>query len=201
MRLVEYNSPTQPTSNAGYSMASPRTLLTADDFYREYSGKEGKYELVDGEVITMAPPGYEHGEIALAIGSLLRAYARLHRLGRVSVESGFILEPGTVRAPDIAFVKQERIPSEGRPKAFFEGPPDLAVEVVSPSDTAAEVEIKVHDYLESGTSQVWVVYPESRRVHVYAQGKASVWYSAEDTLRGGDVLPGFSVLVGDLFAL
>ncbi|MBI4311896.1 MAG: Uma2 family endonuclease [Chloroflexi bacterium] len=188
-------------------MAASRTLLTADDFYREYSGKEGKYELVDGEVITMAPPGYEHGEIALAIGSLLRAYARQRRLGRVSVESGFVLDPGTVRAPDVAFVKQERIPQEGLPKAFFEGPPDLAVEVVSPSDTAAEVEIKVHDCLESGATQVWLVYPDSRRVYIY-QYKASpermqvrgMWYSAEDTLPGGDVLPGFSVLVADLFA-
>ncbi|MBI4339643.1 MAG: Uma2 family endonuclease [Chloroflexi bacterium] len=182
-------------------MAAPRTLLTADDFYREYSSKEGQYELVKGEVITMAPPGFQHGDIQAEIAGLLRPYAKQHRLGRAITECGFILEPGTVRAPDVAFVKQERIPQEGLPKAFFEGPPDLAVEVVSPSDTAADMEMRVHSYLESGASQVWVVYPESQRVHVFAQGKASVWYSAEDALPGGDLLPGFSVLVGDLFAL
>ncbi|MBI4202488.1 MAG: Uma2 family endonuclease [Chloroflexi bacterium] len=186
-------------------MAAPRTLLTADDFYREYSGKEGKYELVNGEVIppegiTPMPPGAQHSNTQLETGSRLRTFTRQHRLGTVLTECGFVLRPGMVRLPDVAFVRQALIPQEGLPVGFFPGPPDLAIEVVSPSDTAAELEEKVHDYLESGVAQVWLLYPSGQRVHVYTQGKASVWYSAGDTLPGGDLLPGFSVLVGDLFA-
>ncbi|MBI4339512.1 MAG: Uma2 family endonuclease [Chloroflexi bacterium] len=180
-------------------MTQQQTLLTVEDFYRLYSGKEGHYELVEGEVVKMAPPGFQHGEIALKIGSLLLAHAQQHRLGRVGVEAGFILGPGTVRGPDVAFVRQERIPAGGGPQAFFNGPPDLAVEVVSPSDTAAQIEMKVHDYLRSGVAQVWVAYPEGKRVHVYTKDGKALRYESGDALPGGDLLPGFSVAVREIF--
>ncbi len=181
-------------------MTRQQTLVTAEDFYRLYSSKEGHYELVEGEVIKTAPPGFQHGGVALKLGSLLLAYAQQHRLGWVGVESGYVLQPGTVRAPDVAFVKQERIPAEGDAQTFFNGPPDLAVEVVSPSDDAAEVEMKVHDYLRSGVAQVWVVYPEGKRVHVFTNDGKVVRYSDGDTLPGGGLLPGLEIAVAELFA-
>lgn len=159
-------------------MTEPRTLLTAEDFFRLYSHKEGHYELVRGEVIEMAPPGGVHGGIAANITSALHPYVRQHNLGRVVVGSGLCLEcrPDTVRGPDVAFIRRERIPEEGLPHAFFRGAPDLAVEIVSPSDTAAELETKVHDYLRNGALRVWVVYPDSRRVLVHRSDGSGQWW-------------------------
>jgi Uma2 family endonuclease len=183
-------------------MTTQKTVLTAEQFFKEYGGKEGRYELVRGEVLQMAPPGGVHGEVALNIGSILRAYVRQHNLGRAFVESGFALEhaPDTVRGPDVAFVSQERVASSGVPRAFFEGAPDLAVEVVSPDDTAASLELKVHEYLGAGSKQVWLVYPDSRTVHVYTQDGTVRWYQEGDTLEGGELLLGFSVPVREFFA-
>ncbi|MBI4310193.1 MAG: Uma2 family endonuclease [Chloroflexi bacterium] len=180
-------------------MTQQQTLLTVEDFYRLYSGKEGRHELVKGEVVQMAPPGYQHSNVALTIGALIRAHARQHGLGRAVACCGFILGPATVRAPDLAFVRQERIPEKRLPTGYFDGPPDLAVEVVSPSDTAAEIEAKVHDYVRSGVAQVWVVYPEGKRVHVFTSDGKGMRLEAGDTLTGGDVLPGFAVTVSELF--
>lgn len=184
-------------------MTEPLTLLSAEDFFRLYSHKEGHYELVKGEVVEMPPPGIVHGGIAVNIASPLHTHVRRHNLGRVIVEGGFCLEcwPDTVRGPDVAFIRRERIPSEGLPQAFFAGAPDLAVEVVSPSDTAAELEAKVHDYLRAGSQQVWVAYPHSHRVVVFRPDGSAHWYSEEDTLEGGDLLPGYSLPVREIFAL
>lgn len=183
-------------------MAEQRTLLTADEFFWLYSHKEGDYELVKGEVIEMAPPGGVHGGTALNIGYFLQAYNRQHQLGRVVVETGFRLEsqPDTVRGPDVAFVRQERVPPEGMPRGFFPGAPDLAVEVVSPSDSAAELEKKVHDYLRSGTQRVWVFYPDTQRVAVHRPDGTARWYTEEDTLEDPELLPGFSLTIREVFA-
>lgn len=183
-------------------MTEQRTLHTAEEFFRAYSSKEGDYELVRGEVIEMPPPGWIHGGVATNIAIALGTFARQHDLGRVVVESGFTLErdPDTVRGPDVAFVRKDRVPAGGPTTAFFPGAPDLAVEVVSPDDTAAGLEAKVHEYLSSGTQQVWLAYPESRRVHVYHRDGTARWYTEEDTLESGDLLPGFSVPVRELFA-
>jgi Uma2 family endonuclease len=183
-------------------MAQQRTLLTAEEFFRLYSNKEWDYELVKGEVIEMAPPGGVHGGVASNISYSLQAYNRQHRLGRVVVETGFCLEcqPDTVRGPDVAFVRNERIPPEGMPRGFFPGAPDLAVEVVSPHDTAAELEQKVHEYLSNGTQRVWVFYPDTRRVAVHRPDGTARWYSEEDTLEDPELLPGFTLPIREVFA-
>ncbi|MBI2917691.1 MAG: Uma2 family endonuclease [Chloroflexi bacterium] len=184
-------------------MATQRTLLTADQFFREYAGKEGRYELVRGEVVPMTPPGTVHGAVMMNIGAILRAHVKEHELGLVVGESGFLLEhaPDTVRGPDVSFVRKARIAAGGVPVAFYPEAPDLAVEVVSPSDTAAELEVKVREYLRNGTAQVWLAYPESRTVHVYNRDGTARWYGEDETLEGADVLPGFSVPVREFFAL
>ncbi len=150
----------------------------------------------------MSPAGAKHGDIALEIGSRIRIHTTDHRLGRTfGAETGFLLtrNPDTVRAPDAAFVSQARLPESGVPAGYFPGAPDLAVEVVSPGDTAGEVEEKVQMWLAHGASLVWVIHPATRTVTVYRRdGSANVLHN-DDLLDGEAVLPGFSFPVDRLF--
>lgn len=166
--------------------------MSEDDFFSE---------LVKGELVQMSPPGLLHGIIASKIDSILRNYVTSHDLGLVCVgDVGFILsrKPDTVRAPDVAFISKERLPSE-IPVGFFEGAPDLAVEVVSPSDTSEEIEAKVIDYLKSGVRMIWVVYPKNQTVAVYTSLLDVKVLTKADTLTGGEVLAGFSCGVAQIF--
>ncbi len=161
-----------------------------------------RYELVEGELREMVPAGARHGSAAATLTVLLGQHVRAERLGIVlAAETGFIIsrDPDTVRAPDISFVAQDRIPSEGPPEGYWELAPDLAVEVVSPNDTAAEVQSKVQMWLESGVRLVWVVYPGTRSVVVYESLKEISTLTTGDTLSGGNVVPGFECRVGEVF--
>ena len=162
-----------------------------------------RYELVKGELHTMTPAGRRHGEIAMTLGIVLGNHARAHRLGTVcAAETGFYLsrDPDTVRAPDVSFVAQERIPAEVDADDYWPIAPDLAVEVVSPSDKTAEVLAKVAEYLEAGTRLVWVVYPQTQTVVIYRPSADVRLLSVGDTLEGEDVVPGFACPVGEVFA-
>jgi Uma2 family endonuclease len=177
-------------------------LMTAEDLLQLPSGMGQRYELVEGDLKTMSPAGSRHGRIALRVGALLQQFVRSHGLGEtVGAETGFILRrnPDTVRAPDAGFIAKARIPATGLPDGFFPGAPDLAVEVVSPNDGAAEVLRKVSEFFEAGAQQVWVVYPELRRVAVFLTMDASRVLAANDTLDGGTLLPGFTCPVAELF--
>jgi Uma2 family endonuclease len=142
--------------------------MTAEELWHSPLNGKG-VELVRGEVETKMPPSVDHGAVATNIAVLLKLWCRQHDGGWVGVESGFILDrdPDTLRGPDVAFVRASRIPPGGRPYPFWEQPADLIVEVVSPSDTAAEIETKVTEYLEAGTPEVWIVYPQQREVLVH----------------------------------
>ena len=184
-------------------MIQPRTLVTAKEFWELYAHKDfPKYELVKGELIEMAPPGGIHGGIAANLVAALHPYVRQNNLGQIMVETGYNLErdPDTVRAPDVSFIRAERVSPEGLPRGFVTGAPDLAVEVVSPSDTAAEVEAKVHDYLRSGTQRVWVVYSSTRRIVTYSVDGSVRWYHEGDSLQDEELLPGFSLPLREIFA-
>jgi Uma2 family endonuclease len=176
-----------------------KELITAEDLWQMGSRAEN-YELVRGKLIEMAPPGGEHGDIASEIIVLLRSFAKQHKLGKVLIETGFILNitPSTVRSPDISFLAAGKIPSEGLPRGFIPGAPDLAVEVVSPGDAASGIQDKVQDYLAYGTSLIWVVYPQQRIVIVhYPDGTARTLREA-DTLSGETIIPGFSCQVAEI---
>jgi Uma2 family endonuclease len=177
------------------------TQLTAEQF--EHSKDAPRHsELVHGRVLEWTPPGYEHGSIQVAIGSLLRAWARRTDLGGVVSEVGFVLsrDPDTVRAPDVAFLRRERLPTP-RPRGYIEGPPDLAVEIRSPSDRPRRVAEAVADYLAAGTPVVWVVDPGQRTVAVHRPSAPREVYGVGDVLDGGRELPGLSVGVGELLDL
>jgi Uma2 family endonuclease len=176
--------------------------MTAEELAQLPTGMGTRYELAQGELKTISPAGSRHGRIALRIGSLLQQFVHLQRLGEtVGAETGFILSrnPDTVRAPDAAFIAQARIPAGGLPDGYFPGAPDLAVEVVSPSDAAAEVHRKVGEYFKAGSQQVWVVYPDEREVAVYRSAREIVVLTAAETLDGAPLLPGFTCPVADLF--
>lgn len=149
----------------------------------------------------MSPAGFRHGRIAAKLAHLLLGHVEEHELGVIlGAETGFILsrDPDTVRAPDVAFVKAHR--SKDAPeRGFFPGPPDLAVEVLSPDDSAGAVLAKVRDWLGAGATAVWIVDPEHQTVAVHRPNGPVVTYEASDELPGEDVLPGFQVMVKAIF--
>jgi Uma2 family endonuclease/predicted nucleic acid-binding protein len=159
-------------------------------------------ELVRGKVHELPFHGFANGEIILKVGVLLSRCATKHRSGVVVAGGvGFVLarDPDTVRGVDVGFVRASRIPASGRPVQFWEGAPDLAVEVVSPSDTMEEVEEKVDDYLTAGTSAVWVVNPRRRSVTVHRTATNPIILRENDMLDGQDVVVGFQCKVAQLF--
>lgn len=161
-----------------------------------------RYELVKGELRRMSPSGWEHGVVVVNITLLVGQHVKTDNLGACcGAETGFKLasDPDTVRAPDLAFVGRERIPESGMPKKFWQGAPDLAVEVVSPGDTYSEVEEKVGGWLGAGARAVWVVDPRRRGVSVYRPVADVTRLSEGDELDGGEVVPGFRCKVSEIF--
>lgn len=181
-------------------MPTQTTPMTADDLWR-MPGNGRLHELVRGELREMAPAGFDHGAVTITIGSLLLVHVKANKLGVVGAETGFVLarNPDVVRGADAAFVASKRIPPTGRPVKYWEGAPDLAVEVLSPTDTVEAIEEKVDDYLAAGTRLVWVAHPRRRTMTVYQPGAKPVILDESDTLDGGDVVPGFSCVVARLF--
>lgn len=174
-------------------------LLTIEEFER-LPDDGWRLELVRGQVVREPPTGFEHGDVAFRMGSILLRFVDEHALGKVvGTEAGFILfdEPPTVRAPDIAFVREERLGFD--PKRFAPMAPDLAVEILSPSNTVSEIQDKVLDYLDAGARLVWVTEPGSRTVTVYQSRNAIQLLTADDEIDGGNVLPGFRCKVSELF--
>ena len=179
---------------------SEKPLLTIDEFER-LPDDGWRCELVRGVVVREPPAGFEHGRLANRILYLLTAFAEEHGLGEVlASETGSALfeEPPTVRAPDAAFVAESRVPSPA-PPGFGRLAPDLAVEVVSPSNTMTQIHSKVLDYLNAGSRLVWVVDPAARSVAVYRSRKEIRLLSGADELDGEEVLPGFRLRLEDLF--
>jgi len=158
-----------------------------------------RYELIRGELQRMAPDDIDHGQYGDNIQVPLSVYVRQHRLGRVMGNVGYTLEsnPDTVLGPDVSFVRADRMPSRGG-RPFPHLPPDLAVEVLSPSNGAGEIVRKVAIYLAAGVRLVWVIDPEARTVDVYTPAGVRV-VGEGDTLDAGDVVPGFAIPVADLF--
>jgi Uma2 family endonuclease len=182
-------------------MSTTLQQVTADELFARR--KDGfRYELVKGELRKMSPAGSEHGAIIVNITLLLGQYVKANSLGVCfGAETGFKIasDPDTVRAPDVAFVRRERIPESGITKKFWPGAPDLAVEVLSPGDSLEEVEEKVEDWLSAGTRAVWVVSPKRRGVTVYRSMTDVTRLSEADELDGGDVVQGFRCKVSEIF--
>ncbi len=181
-------------------MATACSVTTAEELLR--SPELGRCELVRGDLIMMSPAGFEHGRITSRIGYRIERFVEQHQLGVVTgAETGFHIarRPDTVRAPDVGFVRNQRVPQAAVP-GFFDGPPDLAVEVLSPDDRPAEVAAKVADWLASGCLAVWLVDPAKQTVTIHRREVSAQVLGASDELDGGDVLPGFRLPAAEIFA-
>ena len=175
------------------AMSRPDQLMTADDLLHLHI-PDKRVELVKGLLVVREPAGGRHGRVAMALARYIANHADAHRLGPVyAAETGFMLarHPDTVRAPDVAFVRGERL-AHPDSAGFPDLAPDLVVEVLSPSDRPGEVLAKVADWLCAGTRLVWVVDPERRLARVYRLDGSEPIVTADGTLDGEDVLPGFA---------
>ena len=184
-------------------MAQPvhRLLVTAEELF-QLPNDGYKYELVEGKLISMAPTGGKHGKVTARLTWLLAEYVEAHDLGVIcGAETGFILQrtPDRVRAPDVSFVAKARIPATGEPETYWPFAPDLAVEVVSPSDRFADIEAKGGEYFQAGTQLVWVIDPGSRSIFVYRSAQGVRTLGEAEELSGENVLPGFACWVSRCF--
>jgi Uma2 family endonuclease len=161
-----------------------------------------RYELVKGELVKMSQPGDRHGRVSGEIYGHLWQYVRQTGVGRVWAATGFVIDPTTpkptVRAPDVAFVVASRVPQVQQKAVPVV--PDLAVEVVSPTDIWDDVEAKIAEYLQAGVRLIWIIPPRSNLVEIYRLGKPTPSVlGRDDELDGGDVIPGFKLSVKALF--
>jgi Uma2 family endonuclease len=188
-------------------MAIQQKVYTTDDLWELSHAPSGsiekRYELVQGEIREMSPAGGLHGGLASDLNIEIGVFVKQHDLGFVTAaETGYILytdpvKGDTVRAPDVGFVAKHRLP-DGLPVKYIPLAPDLAVEVVSPTDTADEIEEKVRDYLRAGTRLIWVWYPKTRSVVEHTLSGVNR-YGEDDTLSGGDVLPRLTISIKAIF--
>lgn len=188
-------------------MAIRERYVSAEEFWElahlpENAGKH--MELIEGVVYEMPPAGFEHGKRTMKVSVPIALFVDAHDLGIVTAaETGFVVHTDadgkdTILAPDIAYIAKARLPAEPI-RQYARLAPDLAVEVVSPNDKAAEIHTKINKYLQYGTKMVCVVYPATRTVEVHTPSGARTLGEA-DTFDGGDVLPGFSLPIRDIFS-
>ncbi len=175
---------------------APRKTITDEDLMR--LPRDGrKWELVDGglqEVATSA----KHDQIVIWLGRLVGPYADDHGILTAS-QAGFRMASGNVRLPDFAFTRYDRFPNSEVPDGFVEFAPDLAVEIISPSEEPTDMARKVGEYFVSGAQQVWHMFPETRTLIVFRSPSNATIYQPDDEIDMNDLLPGFHSRVADLF--
>ncbi len=190
-------------------MILEKQLYTIDDVWEMSQDPENEHvfiELVDGEILKMTRPSNTHGLLATEIAVYLRLFNMTHAIGQVTMESGH--HPPdyqfTLLGPDVAFTRYDRMP-ERQPKRWVEVMPDIAVEIVSPSETLAGARRKAEVYLLNGTTIVWLVLPERRGVEVCRLLDGTQlqieFVSSDGTLSGEGALPGFELDVSKIFAV
>lgn len=180
-----------------------RTRMTPQDLWRLGEG-DVRRELINGEVKEMAPVGGVHGQITVRTCAWLGGHVREHGGGEVVAgDVGFVLnlpaDPERVRAPDVAFISAQRLPEGRLPEGFLAGAPDLAVEILSPTDNPVDIQQKVCDYLEGGAHLVWIIAPQAKTVTVYRADGSARLLREHDTLEGEAVLPGLTIPLAELF--
>jgi Uma2 family endonuclease len=179
-------------------------LMTVEEF-EALNGDSGRYELIRGELREVPPMGMRHGEIGSIFHIRIGVFAQERRLGRVyTSDTCFILahgQPAVIVMPDVAFVRADRLPPADQRDRYAPFPPDLAVEVRSPSQSRREIEEKIALYLEARVPMLWYCQPKPRTVTVYRPDRDPLVVGEEGELDGEDVLPDFRLRVADLFAV
>lgn len=183
-------------------MSTTATIPAQPDYKNPPRGIDKLYEVVDGEFVESKTMGASQTRIAARLLTALAVFLRENKLGEADAEMLFILRqtPRLERRPDVSYVSFERWPADVPvPEGTWDVIPDLAVEVISPSNSAADILDKLSDYFEAGVKRVWVVYPRKRIVHDYASLDEIRVLRGDASLDGGVLLPGFSIKLPDLF--
>ncbi len=185
---------------SGYAEGRPDAFLTIEEFENLHDASGDRLELVRGRVVREPPAGGQHGLIGSNAGYFIRKYLEANPIGHCfNSDTGFILsmEPSIVRAPDVSFVRTERLPDV--PTGYIPVPPDIAMEIVSPTDRFNDVQQKVRDYLEAGTTVIWLIQPRTRSLTIYRKSSPPSELSENDDLTDQELLPGFEIPVARLF--
>lgn len=180
---------------------STTSKVWTDEAFMALSKDGHRYELVNGEVRNMGNSGMEHGEIGAYLAGLLAIYVRQNKLGTVCDSStAFTLKSGNKRSPDVSFVAKSRLQGMTRPpRGFFQGSPDLAVEILSPNNTVEEIHDKIVEYFDNETRLVWVIHPDEKYALVYHAPEPDRFLRSGDQLDGEAVIPGFAIAIAELF--
>jgi Uma2 family endonuclease len=176
--------------------------MTPDEFLAYCSNEDKFCELIRGEVISVPPAGMDHSEVEGEAFVILRTYVKANGLGTVwGGDAGFILErdPFTVRSPDISFLAKSRFEGRPFPKGFCPGAPELAVEIISPSNSLPALEAKARMYLRAGGKAVWIMDPTTTTVRVYRPEAEPKLFQAGEDLDAEPAIPGFRCPVWKLF--
>lgn len=181
-----------------------QTAITTEDILA--LSEDLRIEIINGEIIEMTPAGFMHVIVAGNVYDLLRAYTKQHKNGFVAMDNlMYLLEKvddaiETARTPDVSFIRQEHIPDFDFNKPF-PGAPDLAIEVVSPKESAAEIDDKVQDFFRAKTEQVWVIYPKGKKVYQYTSSSQVVIHLEDDSFTAESLFPNLQIRVSDFFIL
>ena len=182
-------------------MSGTERLVTAEEFERMPEDDRYRYELVEGRLVRMSPPSFDHGRIAGQVVYLLKTHLKRRPTGVAVCDTGFTLasNPDTVRGPDVAFVRQDRVPTSGT-RGFPKIAPDAVFEVLSPDDRPGETRRKIVEYLDRGVRLVVVVDPDDKTVVAYRPGTQPLTlHEGSDVLDMADVIAGFTCRVSDIF--
>lgn len=183
-------------------MSTTSTALMTAEELMNLPDDDLRHELINGELITMPLPKAPHGRAATRLGGRLLQFVGDHDLGEVCIgDVGYQLtwNPDTALGPDISFISKQRLKEMGEVEGYWQGPPDLAVEVLSPGDRRGKVNKKISLWLRSGAKQVWTVDPKQRTVTVYRSESDTTTFSDSDYLESHDLLPGFRISLDKIF--
>ncbi len=193
--LIQHSGPTQ------LETPGEEKVLTDAEFMA--LNRDGhRYEIVNGELIDMGNSGAKHGYVCSVLMILLGGYVHIQKLGAMFDSStAFKMKSGNKRSPDVSFMAKERLQGlDELPDGFLEGAPDLAVEILSPSNTVEEIHNKLVEYFDNGSRLVWVINPKEKYVLVYRSSEEpDRLLKSIDSLDGEEIVPGFSLPIGDLF--
>ncbi len=183
--------------------APAERLFSTEDLLALPDDGAHEFELVRGTLVPMPPPDWHSSAVASNVIIAMGSFVKQRRLGVcLGADGGFILEhdPDTVRIPDCSFIRAERVEREAPERGIWPGAPDLAVEVLSPSNRFTAMIEKVEDYLSAGVRLVWVIDPEARVAFSYAPNRPVLRVPENGTLSGEDVIPGFSLSLAEIWA-